>query len=115
VVTRLAKRTDYRSDEAVIYRRLYKLAGWKRRRLDQLTRDPLCSYCLAAGITTAATIADHVIPHRGDLDLFWYGSLQSLCKLHHDSTKAREENGGWDSMTDADGYPVDPKHPANRV
>lgn len=110
----MAKRIDYRSAEAAAYRRLYNLAGWKKRRVEQLTRDPLCGYCLAAGMTTEATIADHVIPHRGDPDLFWFGELQSLCKLHHDSTKAREESGGWDSMADLSGYPVDPAHPANK-
>lgn len=109
----MARRTDDRSGEARAYRRLYNLAGWKRRRLDQLARDPLCAFCLAMGSTTPATIADHIEPHRGDLDLFWFGDLQSLCQTHHSSTKQREEKGGWDSMADTDGYPVDPRHPAN--
>jgi 5-methylcytosine-specific restriction protein A len=110
----MAKRNDYRSAEAAAYRRLYKLAAWRARRLDQLTREPLCLYCMAAGIVEPATIADHAIPHRGDLDLFWHGELASLCKLHHDSTKQREEKGGYDTIADLDGYPIDPRHPANR-
>lgn len=106
---------DYRSAEAVEYRKLYKSAAWRARRTQQLGAEPLCAYCLAAGLTTAATIADHIIPHRGDLDLFWHGDLQSLCKPHHDGAKQREEKGGWDSRADMDGYPIDPNHPANRA
>jgi hypothetical protein len=45
----------------------------------QLAAEPLCRMCLAAGQIQAANIADHVVPHRGDLDLFWNGALQSLC------------------------------------
>lgn len=105
---------DYRSAEAVEYRKLYKNAAWRARRMHQLSAEPLCAFCRSAGLTTAATIADHIVPHRGDPDLFWRGDLQSLCKLHHDSAKQREEKGGWDSMADLDGYPLDPNHPANR-
>lgn len=82
--------------------------------MHQLEIEPLCAFCLTVGLTTAATIADHIVPHRGDLDLFWHGDIQSLCKQHHDSTKQREEKGGWDSMADLNGYPLDPNHPANR-
>ena len=37
------------------------------------------------------TIADHVEPHKGDQQKFFFGELQSLCKLHHESAKKREE------------------------
>jgi hypothetical protein len=30
---------------------------------------------------SAATIADHVIPHKGDYRLFWEGTLQSLVPI----------------------------------
>lgn len=105
--------TGYRSKEATAYRRLYSLAKWKRRRLDQLTREPLCRWCEAAGLITPATIADHVVPHRGDLDLFWNGELQSMCAVCHDAGKSRQERGGYDSACDLDGYPIDPGHPSN--
>jgi len=36
-------------------------------------------------------LVDHVIPHRGDAGLFWFGELQSLCKHCHDSKKQRAE------------------------
>jgi hypothetical protein len=47
--------------------------------------------CLAEGIATAATVADHVEPHRGDAHLFWNGELQSLCASHHNAAKQRAE------------------------
>jgi 5-methylcytosine-specific restriction enzyme A len=71
--------------------RWYSKAQWQKRRAHQLRNYPLCAMCLAQGITTPATIADHVTPHRGDSQSFWYGTLQSLCKYHHDSTKQLEE------------------------
>jgi len=69
--------------------------------------------CADEGRTTAATIADHVIPHKGDADLFWYGHLQALCKTHHDSTKKQQEAGKGMGYDD-DGKPLDPTHPWNR-
>jgi hypothetical protein len=50
--------------------------------------------CLAKGHITAATVADHITPHRDDPHSFWYGELQSLCALHHDSDKQAIEKGG---------------------
>ncbi|WP_238257878.1 HNH endonuclease [Methylobacterium gnaphalii] len=47
--------------------------------------------CLADGITCAATTADHVVPHRGDVEAFWSNELQSLCNACHNSVKQREE------------------------
>ena len=37
--------------------------------------------------------------------------LQSLCKLHHESAKKREEARGYSTAIGADGWPVDPRHP----
>lgn len=98
---------DYRSDEAKAYRKLYNTAAWKKRRLAQLTAEPLCCYCDLQGITALAQVADHVIPHRGDLTLFYYGELQSLCHTHHSSVKQVEEQTGVKAVLfDKDGYPV---------
>lgn len=36
-------------------------------------------------------MADHVVPHRDDYGLFWFGELQSLCKSCHDGKKQRAE------------------------
>ena len=48
-------------------------------------RHPLCVSCQAEGKLTAATVVDHIVPHRGDTKLFWDESnWQPLCKEHHD-------------------------------
>lgn len=75
--------------------------------------------CAAVGRLTAATVADHVTPHRGDEALFFDpANLQSLCDAKpwrcHSQAKAREENAGFHAQADADGWPTDPRHPANR-
>ncbi|AHE51713.1 HNH endonuclease [Sphingomonas sanxanigenens DSM 19645 = NX02] len=85
----------------------YKTARWQRRRAAQLRDEPLCRMCQGEGRITAATIADHVIPHRGDPVLFWQGELQSLCKPHHDRDKQRIERGGKPRQAiGLDGWPV---------
>jgi 5-methylcytosine-specific restriction enzyme A len=108
---------DARSEDARPWRGWYSLAGWRGkhgRRTLQLKTHPICKMCLAQGKVTAATVADHVDPHKGDPDKFWFGELQSLCADHHDASKQAEEHRGFSNATGADGWPVDPKHPANR-
>ena len=65
--------------------------GWKRRRDAQLAREPFCRECAKHGLRVEATDVDHVVPHRGDLRLFLYGDLQSLCHTCH-SRKTVAEN-----------------------
>lgn len=62
--------------------------------------------CEAEGQTTAATVCDHIDPHKGDPDKFWNGPFQSLCKRHHDSDKAREERGNPVQPIGLDGWPI---------
>lgn len=107
-------RDDRRSPEAQAYRRLYKTARWAARREAQLGSEPLCRMCGKRGLIVPASIADHVIPHRGDMRLFFEGELQSLCKPCHDGPKHSAEMRGYDTTIGADGYPVDERHPANR-
>lgn len=112
-------RHDRRSAEALNYRRLYKTARWQARRTLQLSAEPLCRTCQLHGRTTAATVADHVVPHRGDPTLFYEGELQSLCDADpfrcHSRVKQREEALGFSPAVDADGFPHDPRHPANQA
>lgn len=70
--------------------------------------------CRRQGKYEAATVADHVEAHKGDPVKFWNGELQSLCEMHHDATKQAEEHRGFSTATGADGWPIDPHHPANR-
>jgi 5-methylcytosine-specific restriction protein A len=87
------------------YKRWYKTARWQRLRAAQLYADPLCSMCKPRIV--AATVCDHVEPHRGDETKFWNGPFQSLCKRHHDSDKQRIEKGGKPKPTIGnDGWPI---------
>jgi 5-methylcytosine-specific restriction enzyme A len=61
----------------------------------------------------AAQVADHIVPHRGDSQLFWLGDLQSLCWSHHSGSKQVEERRGYRDEIGSDGWPTDPRHPAN--
>ncbi|MBC7154569.1 MAG: HNH endonuclease, partial [Rhodobacteraceae bacterium] len=94
-----AKRADRPS------RKWYKRKAWSGkggRREVQLDAEPLCRLCPDHS-KRPATVADHVIPHREDHGLFWFGELQSLCKACHDSKKQRLEHralgGGQKSTT----------------
>lgn len=97
------------------YAWLYRTATWHKLRRHQLRSEPLCRYCRELGRLTPATVADHVIPHRGDLVLFYDpANLQSLCKTCHDHVKQRLERTGRRAGTRLDGTPVDPSHPWSR-
>lgn len=106
-------RRTQRSDIGKVQAGWYKLARWLTTRRAQLREYPLCRMCLDVGRTTRATIADHVIPPRGDWELFWNGELQSLCKNHHDQVKQQQERIGYSTEVGQDGNPLDPSHPWN--
>jgi len=62
--------------------------------------------CTAVGLVRAATVADHIQPHKGNPALFYDpANLQTLCKPHHDSAKQRWERLGL-VETGANGWPV---------
>lgn len=65
---------------------------WQRYRIRFLEKNPLCVRCRDEGRVTAATVVDHVIPHRGDMKLFWSGAHQALCASCH-GKKSIEEGG----------------------
>lgn len=90
---------------------LYNSTRWRKLRRVHLNGEPMCRFCKAQGYRTLATVVDHITPHKGDEALFFDPSnLQSLCKDHHDATKAREERGGIVVGCDANGVPLDPGH-----
>jgi 5-methylcytosine-specific restriction endonuclease McrA len=92
----------------------YHTQRWRRRAALQLKQHPLCAICLEKGQVVPATDADHVVPHKGNEWAFWYGDLQSLCGLCHWIVKQKEEKRGYRSDIGIDGWPTDPRHPANR-
>lgn len=70
---------------------------WQQARLQHLQQQPLCVYCERQGRITAASVVDHKIPHRGDMNLFWdRANWQSLCSACHSSVKQKEEAGMGD-------------------
>ena len=70
-------------------------SAWRKAREAFLRHHPLCKLCEAEGLTKAALIVDHVVPHKGDKALFWESSnWQPLCKPCHDR-KTATEDGGW--------------------
>lgn len=90
---------------------------WRTARGQFLAKHPLCIMCERARRDTIATIVDHIIPHGGDLKLFWdRKNWQPLCQPHHDSTKRAQERGGAETAggVDLDGRPTDPGHLWNR-
>lgn len=69
-------------------------ARWDKARAAYLRQHPLCVMCRRAGQLVAATVVDHIVPHRRDQRLFWDESnWQALCKRHHDRDKQRIERG----------------------
>lgn len=84
---------------------------WQKARAAYLKKHPLCVQHEIRGIVEIATVVDHKIPHRGDMNLFWdSGNWQSLCKPCHDSWKQRLEKSGKDSSCDTSGIPTNPNH-----
>jgi len=94
---------------------LWGTRRWKRVRKQHLQQNPLCAFCLAGGRYTPATVVDHVVPHHLETNAFWLGELQSLCKFHHDTSKAEQERRGYASDIGPDGWPVDRNHPIYRL
>jgi 5-methylcytosine-specific restriction endonuclease McrA len=72
----------------------YKTTAWKRLRLSHLSREPLCRFCKKKGIVTPANTVDHIEPHRGNMEKFFGGPFQSLCKHCHSSIKQKYEKSG---------------------
>lgn len=63
-------------------------ARWQAMRPGFLQRHPLCVASKANGVIRAATVVDHIIPHRGDMRLFWNPSnWQALSAEVHDTIK----------------------------
>src|SRR5262249_10075660 len=90
----------------------YRLSFWRRRRRLQLQAEPFCRICRQQGRDVVADTVDHVTPHRGDLNLFKLGELQSLCESCHNGSKQFVERHGYDKAIGLDGMPIDRRHPA---
>jgi len=67
---------------------------WRKVREGHLCQYPLCSECERQGAVAAATLVDHVTPHKGDYGLFWDPmNWQSMCDPCHNRKTATEDGG----------------------
>jgi hypothetical protein len=80
---------------------------WRRRSRQFLMENPLCAMCSAEGRVEVAIASDHVVPHRNDPKLFWFGQLRELCSHHHGSLKQKLENGSRIIRVDVHGNVID--------
>ena len=84
---------------------------WEKARATHLRHEPLCRMCRARGVTTTASVVDHIVPHKGDQERFWdKGNWQSLCGTCHDGAKQSLERTGVERGCDESGIPLDPGH-----
>jgi 5-methylcytosine-specific restriction endonuclease McrA len=90
------------------YHYLYTQVGWLKRRKYQLQMQPCCELCAKRGLVRPAEVVDHIEPHRGDVNKFRLGALQSLCKQCHDSEKSYfEHRGEYRKAIGIDGWPIE--------
>ncbi len=72
----------------------YSTSRWKRLRKLQLAKEPLCRLCKEQGYIVAATVVDHIEPHKGDYELFYDpDNLDSMCVTCHNRKTAKEDGG----------------------
>jgi 5-methylcytosine-specific restriction protein A len=72
-------------------------ARWQRASKQFLRENPLCRECgnRTPPIIKGSQQVDHIIPHRGDMTLFWdRKNWQALCRSCH-SRKTATEDGGF--------------------
>jgi len=95
-VTQDARERSRQRDRDVTWRKLYKTSRWQRLRWKVLEQSHFtCAMCGRIEGQTAKLVADHIMPHKGDENLFWdKGNLQCLCRQCHDTTKKRMERRG---------------------
>lgn len=87
---------------------------WQQSSKLFLEHNPLCKLCLQRGVVSAATLVDHVIPHKGDMTLFWcVDNWQALCNDCHNTEKKEIETLGFSTSVGLDGWPMDARHPVN--
>ena len=66
---------------------------WRKARKAFLQAHPLCVECMKEGRYVKATDVDHIVPHRGDMKLFWDRSnWQPLCKQCHNKKTGRGDS-----------------------
>lgn len=68
-------------------------ARWKAAAAKFKRTHPCCLGCAALNRRVATEIVDHVVPHKGDQEVFWNASMwQPSCRWHHDVVKKKLEH-----------------------
>ncbi|MBZ5497652.1 MAG: HNH endonuclease [Acidobacteriia bacterium] len=69
---------------------------WRKASRRFLEENPLCVHCRQAGRIRTSEVTDHIVPHKGDMALFWNRSnWQALCwRCHSRKPRVRMEGGG---------------------
>lgn len=81
---------------------------WQRTSAGFRRKHPLCVCCEANGRVTATALVDHIIPHKGDKQLFWdRANWQALCWPCHRTIKALLEAQFYRGEVSADALRLD--------
>ena len=86
---------DYDRTRGTAHQRGYT-STWRRYTRMYLRAHPLCMCpdCAALPVPLPANVVDHIVPHKGDMELFWDPeNHQSMSKSCHDRKTAREDGG----------------------
>lgn len=82
-------------------------------RAAKIYSNPFCEECEKGGLLVKATMVHHIQPiEQGGEPLMWE-NLQSLCEACHDKKHSRNTLGNVGGCN-ADGMPVNQKHPWNK-
>lgn len=74
------------------WQRLYALPRWRAASREYRAANPLCRACQQSGRDEPVAVVDHIIPHRGNMQLFWDpNNWQPLCLTCHHIKSTQEK------------------------
>lgn len=91
------EKNSYDQDRGTAYERGYD-ARWQRVRKQYLKKHPLCACedCKRLVVPLPANVVDHIIPHKGNKELFWDRSnWQPMNHRCHNRKTAKYDGGSW--------------------
>lgn len=84
----IQKKVFTKRGKSAEYNSWYHSARWRKESHEFLSKYPFCFIC-----GSPSTITDHIIPHRGDVTLFWDKSnWQPMCQRCHSRKTFKENN-----------------------
>ena len=97
-----------RSHKPRPWQHLYDTGRWRKLRLLHLDAHRFCVMCGQEGRIAAASVVDHITPHKGNEALFWDDTnWQSLCnRCHNRHKQAEDRSGKAKPVIGLDGWPV---------